>query len=103
MQISWEQLNRLPVFTESGRKVGLVEGVEVDIDAHAVSHYVIKPASVVKAFFAGDLLIAPAEVVSITSEKMTVKDTITALEATNKGRRLVMATPETEIEMSETK
>jgi len=103
MKISWSQLHHLPVQTESGQKVGIIEGVTIDIDAHAVTHYEIKPAKVLAALFSRTLLISPAQVVSISAELMIVKDSVAA--ATQKTgsekTRLAMATADGDAKMSE--
>ena len=51
MKISWSQLKHLPVQTEAGRKVGVVEGVEVDVNSHAVAHYEVKPGGSILGLF----------------------------------------------------
>ena len=100
MKISWTQLKHLPVQTETGRKIGMVEGVELDVDTHTVLHYEVKPGPVLLGVFTKSFLIAAAQVVSISVDVMVVKDT--AVPATqSKKTRLAMATPEAELDMSE--
>ena len=100
MKISWTQLKHLPVKTEAGRRVGVVEGVELDVETHTVLNYEIKQGPVLLGVFTKSFLIAAAQVVSISAELMVVKDT--AVPATvSKKTRLAMATPEAELDMSE--
>lgn len=103
MNIAWEQLRRLPVITESGQILGVVEGVSLQTDSHAVLHYHVKISGVLAGLFAKDLLISPAQVVGITEKAMTVKDTVTqsATESGNKKTRLAFSAPKG-VEMSET-
>lgn len=103
MQISWSQLLHLPVVTQSGQKIGVVEGVTLDVGLHAVSQYEVKPGGAVAALLRKTFLVSPAEVISITAEQMTVKDTVTPVQATSGAKtRLVLSRPEAGIEMSET-
>ncbi len=103
MNISWEQLRRLPVVTESGQSLGSIEGVSVKTDSHAILHYHVKISGVLAGLFSKDLLISPAQVVGITDKVMTVKDTVTqvAPETGNKKTRLAFSAPKG-VEMSET-
>jgi sporulation protein YlmC with PRC-barrel domain len=102
MKIAWSQLYHLPVQTESGQKVGLVEGVTVDIDAHSVASYEVKPAKMLTALFSRTLLISPAQVVSISSEIMIVKDSVAAVQKAGAGKtRLAFSSPDSEVTISE--
>ena len=103
MKISWSQLHRLPVVTESGTKLGIIEGVTVDVEAHTVVNYEIKPGKSLLALFSKPLLVAPSEVVAINAERMIVKDTVTPVKVptTSKKTRLAMATPDSEVDLAE--
>lgn len=102
MQIPWSQLLHLPVVTQGGQKIGIVEGVTVDVDSHVVSQYEVKPGGAVATLLRKSFLVSPAEVISITAEQMTVKDTVTPVQAANGTKtRLVLSRPEAGIEMSE--
>jgi sporulation protein YlmC with PRC-barrel domain len=72
MIISAKGLINLPVFTLSGIKLGKVNDVQLDIDAQVIAHYVVASGSWKKKTF----LIAPAQVRSITAERMTVNDAL---------------------------
>lgn len=102
MKIAWSQLHHLPVQTESGQKIGIVEGITLDIEAHAVQFYEVKPGGVILGLFTKNLLIAPHEVISITVEQMVVKDTVTAVDASaRQGKTRLVLNPKPKVEMSE--
>lgn len=101
MRIAWQDLYRLPVVTESGKQIGLVEGVEIDVEGHSVTRYQVKPGRSLLSIFSHSLLIAPAEVVSISKETMVVKDALVPLSANQQTAktRLALATPESEMKL----
>jgi sporulation protein YlmC with PRC-barrel domain len=72
MLITIKKLLNLPVITQSGSKLGGVRDIELDIDSHLVRAYHVghKLPGMEKH------LITPTQVVSITVEKMIVKDGI---------------------------
>ena len=76
MMMSWEQLHRLPVQTESGHLLGVIDGVSVDIDAHDIFRYEVKPMKILTTFFSKSLLISPLQVVSVSEDVMIVKDNV---------------------------
>ena len=71
MRIDSRHLFRLPVFTVSGMRLGRVLSMELDVETHAVTRYVVGQR---RLFGGKPLLISPAQVVSITVERMTVAD-----------------------------
>lgn len=73
MRINLSKLRHLPVVTERGTNLGHVADVELDVETHAVLAYLVQ--SGIKPFGAVHR-VAPAQVVSITSERMVVKDTV---------------------------
>lgn len=103
MKIAWSQLHHLPVQTESGQKIGIVEGVTIEIDAHTVVQYEVKPAKVLAALFSRTLLISTAQVVSINEKLMIVKDSVAAAtqRTGSEKTRLAMAGADTDVTMSE--
>lgn len=70
MRIEYRALSKLPVVTEGGERLGSVMDIELDLEAHAVSAYLVR-----QGMFAVPLRISPSQVVSITGDRMTVKDT----------------------------
>lgn len=102
MKIAWSQLHHLPVQTESGQKIGIVEGVTLDVEAHTVQFYEVKPGGVILGLFTKNLLVAPHEVLSLTSDLMVVKDTVTEVDATARtGKSRLVLNPKPKVEMSE--
>lgn len=102
MNITWQQLKGLAVMTESGQKIGVVEGVSLTTDSHSVWHYHVQPAGAILGLFSKELLVSPALVVSISAKAMIVKDTVAVAEPStgNKKTRLAFSAPKG-VEMSE--
>jgi sporulation protein YlmC with PRC-barrel domain len=102
MKIAWSELHHLPVQTESGQKIGVVEGITLNIDSHSVQFYEVKPGGVILGLFTRNLLVAPHEVIAITAQHMVVKDTVTAVDATAKqGKTRLVLSPKPKVEMQE--
>lgn len=81
MQINYNQLNNLPVYTESQQFIGRIGDVAIDIDAHTIKQYIVKKSSLVKELLSAlsqekDLEVSPQQVVSITKDKMIVHDSV---------------------------
>ena len=72
MRIAFTQLKSLPVLTESGANLGRVIDVEIDINGHGISKYIISawPAILKRE----KLFIAPDQIVAIDAERVIVKD-----------------------------
>lgn len=71
MRIDHRHLLGLPVVTELGSDLGKVKGIVIDTDTHAIVHY-----EVARTFSRSCLFVMPVCVVSITLQKMVVKDTV---------------------------
>jgi sporulation protein YlmC with PRC-barrel domain len=80
MRFSDKELRGLPVVTKSGDKIGKLIGFVIDGDNHAVVQYVVAKSRLLSAFLPKELLIHPAQVISIDEEKMVVKGDLVALE-----------------------
>ncbi len=102
MNISWQQLHHLPVLTESGQKIGQVDGVSVNLDSHSVLHYHVQPSRSILGLFSKELLVSPALVVSMDDKAMIVKDAVMQADpaTANKKTRLAFSAPKG-VEMSE--
>jgi len=70
MRISYKQLKKLPVVTESGTELGSVHDVILDVDTHGIVQYEITPSMLSSKMYT----VNQEQVVSITAEKMIVKD-----------------------------
>lgn len=72
MLLGFSKLKNLPVFTQSGIKLGQVSDIEVDLDSQSILRYVVKKGIVSRE----TLLVHRGQVVSVTNEKMTVEDAV---------------------------
>lgn len=72
MYINHQKLMHLPVFTESGEKLGQIHDIEIDVETHHIRKYIIGPRFLGKETY----LVTPAQIKSISSEKIVVEDTI---------------------------
>lgn len=68
----------LSVVTESGERLGTVRSFDVDVDAHTIVRYHVKPGSIVAMIGQGEFLVHASQVVNITEKHMTVRDTTVA-------------------------
>ncbi len=66
----------LPVFTQTGIHLGKVIGVEVEAAARQVVYYQVKKTPQLFSWGKPDFLISPGQVVSLNSDRMTVKDAV---------------------------
>ncbi len=82
MQINIKKLLLLPVFTESGTRLGKIGDVVFDIDHHTVWHYVVNSGGLMNKDM---YLVRPIQVRSITLEKMIVEDNVTKEPAKEKA------------------
>ncbi|MEK7540005.1 MAG: PRC-barrel domain-containing protein [Patescibacteria group bacterium] len=67
-------LLRLPVTTESGEFLGRVSDVELELESASVRAYLVSPSFVKGLFTSEQYIITPSQVVSISADKMIVKD-----------------------------
>jgi len=74
MKINNQQLIGIPVVTQSGNKLGDVEGFNVDIESQSILEYKIRPSNLVKELMVGDFIIPRGQVVDITPKKIIVGD-----------------------------
>ena len=68
------QLRNVPVFTEGGIEVGRLAGFTLDSISHEIIQYVIKKARMLHMIPAKELLVHRHQVVSLSEEKMVIKD-----------------------------
>ena len=72
MYINLQILIRLPVFTETGAKIGHVRDLEIDVETHTIRHYIVEHGIIGKDHY----WVAPSQIVSVSTEKVVVKDAI---------------------------
>lgn len=74
MTLADHEWRNLPVETTLGTAVGRLTGVELDPGTHRVAYYHVRRRRLVPS--GPDLLVPPAQVVSLTQEKMVVDDLV---------------------------
>ena len=74
MIVNLATLLELPVYTQSGVKLGKIFDLELDIDNQMVLRYLVRPNFISMQRF----LIQAAQVQEITKEKIIVDDTVVA-------------------------
>lgn len=72
MIINLRKLLDLPVYTESGVKLGKIFDFELDIENHFVLRYLVRPNFISLQNF----LVQSAQVQKITSDRMVVDDAV---------------------------
>lgn len=75
MLIKHKQLIGLLVETQSGEKLGRVDGFNLETDSHLIFQYLVKPAGLSK-IFSHELIINRSQVISLSAEKMVVDDLV---------------------------
>lgn len=103
MLVSWEQLYRLPVVTELGTKIGIVVGIDIQTESHAVTQYHVKPGTFISGLLSKHLLISPDQIIDISERQMTVKENAVPVKArtTQERTRLTLATEKPNVDLSE--
>ena len=72
MVIGLQKLLRLPVYTESGIKLGRIFDLELDVATQAVMRYLVRPNFLSTKSF----LIAGAQVKEIKNDRVVVYDSV---------------------------
>lgn len=86
-------LLRLPVTTESGEFLGRVSDVELELESATIRAYLVSPSFVKGLFSNEQYVITPSQVVSISADKMIVKDGVIK-EHSGARRNLTQALPQ---------
>ncbi len=84
MLIRWSDLRKIPVYTRSGAYLGRITGMEIETESHLARAYFVR-----KAFLADTLSINREQIVSITSERVTVDDGLVKEAAAEKKKVLI--------------
>lgn len=93
MTLTSKQIVNLPVFTESGIKVGKVSFLELNEKEHVVEKYVIKTSSLMQLMPAV-ILVSPKQIIEINSKKVIVEENIIKLlKKRNKQKKLAIEGP----------
>lgn len=96
MRINQQKLIRLPVFTESGTKLGHVHDFEIDIESHYIRKYLVVSGLISKDTY----FITPAQIISITDERIVVEDGVIKSIETSARKRVVPPTLDTPLSPS---
>lgn len=72
----FKDLINLPVFTQSGQKLGQISEVEIDPMTGQILKYFIKSNNLIKKFLEKELIINRSQVISLSQEKMVVEDSV---------------------------
>ncbi|GEM_PF-1272211 len=75
MTLTSKQLINLPVFTESGIRIGKINYLEINEKEHLVEKYAVKISGITQLIPA-ILLISPKQIIEINSERMIVDENI---------------------------
>ncbi|MFA6215302.1 MAG: PRC-barrel domain-containing protein [Patescibacteria group bacterium] len=94
MIISGSDLINLSVYTQSNKNLGRISDFEVDIEAHAIRCYYVK-TGMIKGLWHQQLMISPAQVISVSKEKMVVEDSA-AKQPEAELKKVKLASPITE-------
>lgn len=74
MRISDAQIRGLAAVTESGTRLGTVDGMVIDVDSQSVVQYSVSRSGLLSSLLPGSLIVAASEVVSIDDKRMVVRD-----------------------------
>lgn len=81
MFLSYKNILKLSVYTQSGQLLGKICNFEVDSDSQAIIRYFVKSSTLIQQVLGGEvwdknklLIIERGQVISIDNQKMIVKD-----------------------------
>ncbi len=86
MVINLRKLLRLPVYTESGKKLGKVFDLELDIDSHVVVRYLVR----LNIFSIKNLLIQSSLVKAIKEDRIIVEDSVEKISSVETSSGMVL-------------
>jgi sporulation protein YlmC with PRC-barrel domain len=85
MYINEQKLIHLPVFTQSGEKLGHVVDIEIDLEAHMIRKYMVGTR-----FRKETYLITPAQIVKIDDKQIIVEDTVSKVPGEGEDKKSVL-------------
>lgn len=85
MILKKQDIINLPVYTQSNDHLGQVVDFELSSDTHTIEKYIIRSGLIVGRILHKDLLVSPSQVISITTKKMIVEDTLTREQSLKKA------------------
>jgi sporulation protein YlmC with PRC-barrel domain len=81
MRIAYKDLEGVAVETESGEGLGKLVDVTLDLEAHQVTHIMVAKSSLLSKLLPSELTIAVAQIVSVSKDKVVVRDNVVEEEA----------------------
>jgi sporulation protein YlmC with PRC-barrel domain len=87
MKILYSDLILKKVFTEAGEFVGYVSNIVFDIDSYTIIDFHVSK-KFLNLFFYNTISINTSLIISITEEKITIKDTLERAELTNVDKKI---------------
>lgn len=85
MYINEQKLIHLPVFTESGEKLGHVVDIEIDLEAHVIRKYIVGTR-----FRKDTYLVTPAQILKIDDKQIVVEDTVSKVPEESSEKKSVV-------------
>jgi sporulation protein YlmC with PRC-barrel domain len=76
MNLRKNQLINLPVYTQSGQKLGRVVDFELNCELQEVIKYYVRGENIIKELIEKELIITAEQVISIDDKKMIVEDLV---------------------------
>ena len=74
MLLNKKKLIGLPVFTQSGTELGVVNGFELETTSHSINKYLVGSRKLIKGLLDQELVIDRGQVLSLSDQKMVVDD-----------------------------
>jgi len=86
MVINLRKLFCLPVYTESGKKLGKVFDLELDVDSHTVVHYLVRSNFLSVKY----LLVQSNSIKAIKEDKIIVEDSVEKISSVETSPGMVL-------------
>lgn len=96
MLINGKKLMNLPVYTQSGDRLGEVDDLELETEGQTIINYLVGSKGMIKGLFGNKLVIHRSEVISISEEKIVVDNNVA-----EKVTQLAEAKNDKDIQVSE--
>ncbi len=74
MRVAYEDISGVPVETESGEALGKLVDITFDVDTYAVTHFRVAKSRLLSKLLPSELQIHVGQVVSVTKERIVVRD-----------------------------
>lgn len=98
MLINLRHFLHIPIFTESGTKLGRVYDLNIDIEVHTVKSYLVRAN-----IFGRSYLIKPSQIITISKDKIVVEDAVIKAVALSEIKDEIKVESLAEVAMSQEK